>query len=89
MIIKQTLSNLRAQGTTPIARSLEKAANDFPDAPGRNTIILITDGIEACDEDPCAVSRMLQAKGIVVKPFIIGIGIDEKNKESLKCVGNF
>ena len=89
MIIKQTLSNLRAQGTTPIARSLEKAANDFPNAPGRNTIILITDGIEACDEDPCAVSRMLQAKGIVVKPFIIGIGIDEKNKESLKCVGNF
>lgn len=89
MIIKQTLSNLRAQGTTPIARSLEKAANDFPNTPGRNTIILITDGIEACDEDPCAVSRMLQAKGIVVKPFIIGIGIDEKNKESLKCVGNF
>lgn len=89
MIIKQTLSRLRAQGTTPIARSLEKAANDFPDTPGRNTIILITDGIEACDEDPCAVSRMLQAKGIVVKPFIIGIGIDDKNKESLKCVGNF
>ena len=89
MIIKQTLSRLKAQGTTPIARSLEKAANDFPDELGRNTIILITDGIEACDEDPCAVSRMLQAKGIVVKPFIIGIGIDEKNKESLKCVGNF
>ena len=89
MIIKQTLSRLKAQGTTPIARRFEKAADDFPGEPGRNTIILITDGIEACDEDPCAVSRMLQAKGIVVKPFILGIGIDEKNKESLKCVGNF
>ena len=32
---------------------------------------------------------MLQSKGIVVKPFIIGIGIDEKHKESLMCVGNF
>ena len=89
LIIKQQLSKLRAQGTTPIARSLERAAGDFPDEPGRNIIILITDGIEACDEDPCAVSRMLQSKGIVVKPFIIGIGIDDNHKESLMCVGNF
>ncbi len=89
LIIKQELSRLRAQGTTPIARSLERAAEDFPEEPGRNIIILITDGIEACDEDPCAVSRMLQSKGIVVKPFIIGIGIDDKHKESLMCVGNF
>ena len=89
LIIKQELSRLKAQGTTPIARSLEKAAGDFPSEPGRNIIILITDGIEACDEDPCAVSRMLQSKGIVVKPFIIGIGIDEKHKESLRCVGDF
>jgi Ca-activated chloride channel family protein len=89
LIIKQELSRLRAQGTTPIARSLERAGDDFPDSNGRNIIILITDGIEACDEDPCAVSRMLQAKGIVVKPFIIGIGIEDKYKESLRCVGNF
>jgi Ca-activated chloride channel family protein len=89
LIIKQELSRLKAQGTTPIARSLERAAGDFPEEPGRNIIILITDGIEACDEDPCAVSRMLQAKGIVVKPFIIGIGIDDKHKEDLTCVGNF
>jgi len=89
LIIKQELTRLRAQGTTPIARSLERAADDFPEEPGRNIIILITDGIEACDEDPCAVSRMLQSKGIVVKPFIIGIGIDNKHKESLMCVGNF
>ncbi|MDA0731828.1 MAG: VWA domain-containing protein [Bacteroidetes bacterium] len=89
LIIKQELGRLKAQGTTPIARSLEKSAGDFSSEPGRNIIILITDGIEACDEDPCAVSRMLQSKGIVVKPFIIGIGIDDKHKESLRCVGNF
>ena len=89
LIIKQELSGLRAQGTTPIARSLERSADDFPSEPGRNIIILITDGIEACDEDPCAVSSMLQSRGIVVKPFIIGIGIEDRFKESLRCVGNF
>lgn len=89
LIIKQTLGKVRAQGTTPIARSLELAAGDFPDTPGRNVIVLITDGIEACDEDPCAVSRALQAKGIVVKPFVIGMGIEENLMASLSCIGNF
>ncbi len=89
LLIKKELGKLQAQGTTPIARSLERAADDFPKEPGRNIIILITDGIEACDEDPCVVSRMLQSKGIVIKPFIIGIGIEDKHKASLMCVGNF
>ena len=87
--IRAKMKSVRCLGTTPIARSLEKAAGDFPDNKARNVIILITDGIEACDEDPCAVSRALQAKGIFLKPFIIGIGIEEAGKYSLKCVGNY
>lgn len=90
LVINQELERIVPQGTTPIARSLEKAAGDFSDCDHcRNVIILITDGIEACDEDPCAVSRALQAKGIVLKPFIIGIGLDEKYKTTFECVGNY
>ncbi|MCB9178462.1 MAG: VWA domain-containing protein [Flavobacteriales bacterium] len=93
--IRSTLQGVRCLGTTPIARSLERAADDFPPITFndtrkiRNIIILITDGIEACDEDPCAVSRALQAKGIVLKPFVIGVGLDESQKYALQCVGNY
>jgi Ca-activated chloride channel family protein len=52
-------------------------------------IILITDGIEACDEDPCVVSRNLQKKGIILKPFVIGIGLDVEFKQTFECVGNY
>lgn len=91
LLIKQELRKLSAQGTTPIARSLLKAADDFSEkkGPGKNVILLITDGIEACDEDPCAVSRALQAKGIIIKPFIIGIGLEEKYKDTFQCVGRY
>jgi Ca-activated chloride channel family protein len=89
LVIKKALSRIQAKGTTPIARSLERAAEDFPDEQGRKVIILITDGIEACDEDPCAVSKMLQKRGVIVKPFIIGIGLDNEYKETFQCVGNF
>ena len=89
LLIGKALDRLQARGTTPIARSLQRAADDFSQPDSRKVIILITDGIEACDEDPCAVSKMLQAQGIIVKPFIIGIGIEEAFKETFRCVGNF
>ncbi len=91
LIIQQELKKLRPQGTTPIARSLLLSADDFDlcQGPGRNVIILITDGIEACDEDPCAVSRALSARGITIKPFIIGIGLEEKYRDTFQCVGRY
>ena len=68
------LGTIRPKGTTLIAYSLEQAAYDFPaDKNSRNVIILITDGIEECDGDPCAVSLALQKRGVVLKPFVIGI----------------
>lgn len=89
-LIEKTLDRVQCKGTTPIARSLEKAANDFPDCPEcRNIIILITDGIEACDGDPCAVSKALQRKGIILKPFVIGVGLEDEFKDTFNCVGNY
>lgn len=89
-LIKQKLKNIHCQGTTPIAYSLEKAGGDFPiDEESRNIIILITDGIEACEGDPCAVSSTLQKSGIVLKPFVIGIGLDLGFKETFDCIGRY
>lgn len=89
--IIQKLSEIRPKGTTPIAYSLQQAANDFPNNQGyRNIIVIITDGIESCDGDPCAVSRALQRKGIFLKPFVIGIGgMREEYDRQLSCIGKY
>ncbi len=86
--IKQRLRSITPRGTTPIAMSLERAQHDFPPCDNcRNIIVLITDGIEECGGDPCAVSRELQKMGIVLKPFIIGIGRDFR--ADFECVGQY
>lgn len=88
--IRQKLRFISPKGTTPIARSLEQSAGDFPPCRScRDIIILITDGVEACDGDPCAVSEKLQKQGIVLKPFIIGIGDDPWFKETFSCLGHY
>jgi Ca-activated chloride channel family protein len=87
--IQDVINHLKPKGTTPIAKSLELCANDFPQAPGRNIIVLITDGIEECSGDPCAAAAALQKKGVFLKPFIIGLGLDDALKKSFDCVGRY
>ncbi|RYM30794.1 VWA domain-containing protein [Brumimicrobium glaciale] len=83
------IRTIRAKGTTPIARSLEQAADDFPDKTSRNVIILITDGIEACDDEPCVIADKLRAKGITISPFVIGLGMDMSYLSHFDCYGNY
>ncbi len=87
--IKTRIESITAKGTTPIARSLEAAASDFPDTNSRNIIILITDGLEACDNDPCVIAKKLKDKGVKVKPFVIGLGMDLSYLEKFNCIGNY
>ncbi|MFM7023798.1 MAG: vWA domain-containing protein [Flavobacteriales bacterium] len=89
--IKHVLKSTQPKGTTLIARSLEATQNDFPATTGkvRNVVILITDGIEACDGDPCAVSRALQQNGVILKPFIIGMGVGKEYDAYFRCIGEY
>lgn len=88
--IKDKLKQIAPKGTTPIAGSLAQVIDDFPICPDcRNIVVLLTDGIEACDGDPCAISLELQKKGIILKPFVIGIGLDPGFRETFDCVGYY
>jgi Ca-activated chloride channel family protein len=86
--IKSRLNTMVPKGTTPIAYALEQAINDFTPCDNcRNVIVLITDGIEECDGDPCEASMKLQKSGFVLKPFIIGIGTNFE--KAFNCVGTY
>jgi Ca-activated chloride channel homolog len=88
--IKKKLQTIRPSGTTLIAYSLTQAAYDFPQQDGwRNIIILITDGLEECDGDPCAVSEALQKQGVMLRPFVIGVGGGGDFASAFECVGRY
>lgn len=88
--IKEKLKNIEPKGVTPLAYSLEQATRDFTDPEKtRNVIIIITDGLESCDGNPCAISLELQKRNIFLKPFIIGIDMNENFANQFDCVGRF
>jgi Ca-activated chloride channel family protein len=89
-LVKDRINKLVPTGTTPIAYSLIQCANDFPKKENcRNIVILITDGIEECNGDPCAISKALQSQGIFLRPFVIGVGLDVKFADVFGCMGKF
>lgn len=89
--IKYYLNKITPKGFTPIAYSIFQAAqNDFGlERNGLNAIILITDGEETCGGNPCAAAQMLEQKRISLKPFIIGLKLDDSLKSKFDCIGTY
>lgn len=88
--IKNRIKTIEPKGVTLISYSLLQAAADFPEnKQSRNVIILLTDGIESCGGDPCALSLSLQKKDIFLKPFIIGMGADPAFDKAFGCMGQY
>lgn len=89
--IKAKLESIKPQGHTPIAYSLYLAAQDFTETDNdvTNAIILITDGKENCEGDPCASSRLLAEKRISLRPFIVGLNIALEDQGTFDCVGTY
>ena len=72
--IKAKLKTLIPKGTSAVAKSLEKSAEDFPkDKYSRNIVVMIVDNIDKCDGDINQISTAMQKGGKYIKPFIIGI----------------
>ncbi len=90
-MIKSKLNSLSCRGITPIAYALDQCANDFTytTEKTRNIIVLITDGIESCDGNACEISKKLQRKGVILQPFIIGLGLSPEAARTFDCIGRY
>jgi Ca-activated chloride channel family protein len=93
-IAKNTLAQLtdklisvKPKGITPLSFTLEQTKSDFAGLEGqKNILILITDGSESCEGDPCAILEILLDKQVIVKPVIIGLDIDIETLKEYHCI---
>lgn len=83
------MEKIYPRGITPISYALEQSANDFPNNTDENIIILMTDGEESCNRNPCEIIEKLKQQNIKLKSFVIGFGLDKTIESKFKCIGNF
>tara|TARA_R110002049_G_scaffold89466_1_gene225046 strand:+ start:6746 stop:8992 length:2247 start_codon:yes stop_codon:yes gene_type:complete len=73
-------------GKTPLTAAVETAADALKIEENRATVILVTDGIETCDADPCAAGVSLEERGIDFTTHVIGFGLSADEGRQVACL---
>jgi hypothetical protein len=88
--LRQQVADYAPVGWTPIGLSLQRAGADFPAASDTvtNAIILVTDGLETCDADPCAIATELKQSEAAITVYVVGLGLDAEELRITSCIAD-
>ena len=84
--IQERISSLNAVGKTPITDSIEQTVDRLKSEEGESTIVLISDGLESCGKDPCALTTELKSAGINFVMHVVGFGLLKEQEQKLACI---
>lgn len=87
--IIEASGSLKAQGYTPITYALGLAAEDFPDEKKvEKIIVLVSDGNETCEADPCLAAKKLKEADVKLTVHTIGFGVNAATSAQLQCIAH-
>jgi len=82
-----TVNGLNPKGMTPLSAAVVQAADALKIHEQKATVILVSDGEETCNLDPCAVGRELEAKGVDFTAHVIGFDVpNPAHQAQLRCL---
>lgn len=79
-------NSLNPKGKTPLSAAVVKAAESMKYTENKATVVLISDGKETCNLDPCAVGQSLEEAGVDFTAHIIGFDVSEEDSIGLRCL---
>lgn len=77
---------INPKGMTPISDAVRLAAEDLQFTEQKATVILITDGLETCEVDPCALASDLESRGIDFTTHVLGFGLSDEEGQQVACL---
>ena len=84
--IDEAVSAIKPKGKTPITYSLRESLKDFDGQPG--DILLISDGIETCDMDPCDLMREWKDSKVNIRVHVVGVGLNDLERQAMACIAD-
>lgn len=79
-------AELSPLGKTPLSASVQQAAELLKYTEEKATVIVITDGIETCNADPCALGAALAQAGIDFTAHVVGFGLSAEEGQQVACL---
>lgn len=85
--MSEQVVKLSPKGKTPLSAAVRMAAEELKFTENPATVILLSDGIETCNMDPCAVGTELESLGIDFTAHVIGFDIKtDADRAQLQCL---
>ena len=84
--ITDAANAMKFLGKTPLTEAVRRAASELKSTEEKATVILITDGIETCEADPCALGAELEASGVDFTAHVVGFGLTEDEGKAVACL---
>ncbi len=85
--IRSAVAAVSPRGKTPLSDAVEAAARALDYENAAATVILVSDGRETCERDPCAVGAALEAAGAGFTAHVVGFDVaDEADRAQLQCL---
>ncbi|TXH94037.1 MAG: VWA domain-containing protein [Pseudorhodobacter sp.] len=84
--IVEAANAMKFLGKTPLSESVRRAAEALKYTEDKATVILITDGIETCNADPCALGNELEAAGVDFTAHVVGFGLTAEEGAQVACL---
>ncbi|EEW25938.1 vWA domain-containing protein [Rhodobacter ferrooxidans] len=86
--IAAAAAGMQFLGKTPLTEAVRRAAAELRSTEEKATVILITDGIETCDADPCALGAELEASGVDFTAHVVGFGLTAEEGKQVACLAD-
>ncbi|TJV37576.1 MAG: VWA domain-containing protein [Mesorhizobium sp.] len=86
--ITDAADSLKFLGKTPLTAAVKQAAEALKYTEDKATVVLITDGLETCDGDPCALGRELEASGVDFTADVVGFGLTADEGKQIACLAD-
>ncbi|MBI4212359.1 MAG: VWA domain-containing protein [Deltaproteobacteria bacterium] len=84
---QKLLGKITAKGSSPIFNTLAAALDDFPPLlEADRVIVLITDGRDSCEADPCARIKELKAGKPKTQIHVVGFDLAAEDTAFLECL---
>jgi len=85
--IVAAVNAIKPKGETPLSAAVIQAAEALKYTEEKATVILISDGRETCELNPCEAGRKLEESGIDFTAHVIGFDISSaKDRAELQCL---
>lgn len=86
--ISQAVNGMRFLGKTPLSDAVRQASEALHYAEDAATVVLVTDGLETCSADPCALAMELEQAGLNFTAHVIGLGLSQAESAQVSCLAS-